>query len=131
MQGNGPSTQETSLSQAAAVLPRVPPLSTAQANESVSTKIDVQSLFNQAMNSADSQAKIMPGNVTENSGKPKKPASRVVSNDEFAALFKSLEELHISEEKNRQNVENEEVCLGFFLSSVSVKHVLEHISISV
>lgn len=110
MQPAAPSSEGTSLSQAAASLPKVPSPGKAQSGGGVQTKIDVQSLFSQAMNSTDSQSKQMPGNMNENSsGKSAKPVCQVVSNDEFAAMFKSLEKVHIAEEENRQKEEKEEV----------------------
>lgn len=71
-----------------------------------STKIDVQSLFSQASNSTDPQAK-KKETETKSSKPPSKPASRVVSNDEFAAMFRSLEEVHVAEEEKKQNTEEE------------------------
>lgn len=108
------STQGTSLAHAASVLPRVPSPNKNQSAESTGTKIDVQALFNQAYNSAETQKPAKE--ESEVNTKKSKPVSRVVSNDEFAAMFKSLEEVHIAEEENREK-EKEEV-IGFGLTCV-------------
>ena len=100
------STQGTTLSQAASVLPKVPSPTSMQSTDSQPTKIDVQSLFSQA-NKVQTEA--ANTKVNDNSGKPVKPASRVVSNDEFAAMFRSLEDVQIADEENKQKEDKPEV----------------------
>ncbi|XP_060573103.1 5'-3' exoribonuclease 1-like, partial [Ruditapes philippinarum] len=103
------SSQGLSLSSAAAVLPRVPSPDNASKGSNLNqnnTKIDVQSLFSGASNANDTKT-IQPGAQNAKSdSKSQYSSSKVVSNDEFAAMFKSLEEVHISKEENENKPEN-------------------------
>lgn len=102
------SSQGTSLSKAAAVLPTVPCPETdfTKGSDSIqnATKIDVQSLFSGACISKDMKEK--PGSQSGSSdGNVSTRSTKVVSNDEFAAMFKSLEEVQISQEAKDREAE--------------------------
>ncbi|XP_053379748.1 5'-3' exoribonuclease 1-like isoform X2 [Mercenaria mercenaria] len=104
------SSQGPSLSTAAAVLPRVPSPGTdsnkgSNSNQNA-TKIDVQSLFSGASSAKDTQTKQSGTTNVKTDNKPQSNKSKVVSNDEFAAMFKSLEEVQISKEENEKETED-------------------------
>ena len=128
------SNQGLSLSSAAAVLPRVPSPDTASnkghnSNQNA-TKIDVQSLFSGASSVNDIKT-IQPGKQIITDNKAQSKVSKVVSNDEFAAMFKSLEEVHISKEENEKKSEVFIIlkfiflykgCITVLINNVNYKH---------
>ncbi|XP_052760032.1 5'-3' exoribonuclease 1-like [Mya arenaria] len=118
-EGSETDKQGTSLSHAAAVLPTVPspvPQNMGGQSPEPGTKIDVQSLFSQASRSDRPVSVGDLENIEEppkdKATKPRPLASRVVSNDEFSAMFKSLEEVHVSEEKQDVEAKDEDGSLA-------------------
>ena len=119
--GSKPSSSEgTSLAQAATALPPGPSTSTPvkpgdntnnnNSEQGAGQKIDVQSLFSQAGKpvSLDEEKNVAEEKETDQKG----GKSKVVSNDEFAAMFKSLSDIHLSdgeEEKEDQAAPETEV----------------------
>ncbi|KAL4221730.1 5'-3' exoribonuclease 1 [Mactra antiquata] len=110
------SNQGPSLTQAAALLPQVPSSlndTNSNQNNATTTKIDVQSLFSQAGGTVSVGTKQEVGGAgkkteakRDNETKSKNKHSKVVSNDEFAALFKTLEDVRVSDEINEKESED-------------------------
>lgn len=104
----------TSLAQAAAMLPQVVSFdsdsNTNNQNSATSTKIDVESLFSMSGTVAAADKPVVePAKDIDH--RPRSKHSKVVSNDEFAALFKTLEEVRVSDENNEKEPE---VCTLYF-----------------
>lgn len=95
------SSQGTSLTHAAAVLPRVPSpslnIATGKDLNQSAKGFDVQGLFSRSPCEQDAKSKL-----TENESTSQPNSSKVVSNDEFAAMFKSLEQVQISKEEKEK-----------------------------